>query len=1183
MKHIYLPQKLVFFFLILSLHALSQAPQGCNTTAIRAAFAAAGHYTELVVSGEPCSLYFVNTTSEDAAQAEADAETLGAHTAVMNDATENANVSAAIDAAGWLNGGAVIWIGYHRTGTGDSYPFAPLDGTPLGYTNWNPGEPNNSGWGGGINSPGCYSSLFGCTFCTGSSSYTCTNGEQCVEMYASGTWNDLSCASNSISLVEVNLCPQISGMDDTLLCTSGATLNLTPKTLLGSVPYSYSWSPGGQSTASVTVNPATTTTYGVTVTDRYSCYSTSAITATVVNLTTPVVTASSNSVCVGANTFLGYTGTYSGTAVFNWGFDGGTNASGTPPDSISWATSGTKNLTLYITDQGCTSGTGTLPVTVNTYPVADAGPAVQVCSGAQVNLGSAAVAGVTYSWSPALGLSNAAIANPVFSAVNPGTTTLSYPFVVTATSNGCSATSTALVTLYPPISNTFTVNPTTVCTGQNAVITYTGNNDPTATYNWNFAGGTVVSGTAQGPYTVNWATAGSPSVSLSVSENNCTVTPVSTVVTVNAIPVANAGPAVQFCSGSSANLGSASVPGVTYSWSPAVGLSSATVSNPVIGGVNPTTANIVQTYTVTASENGCSSTDAAVVTMYAPIVTTFTVVPPSACINQNVAVTYTGTNSAGATYTWGFNGGNATGNGQGPYSVNWATAGNYTISLNVTENGCSGTATTIAVNVGNPPTANPGAAQTVCSGGTVQLGTAGVGTVTYTWSPATNLDNANIAQPSFSYSNTATTAQVFPYTLTADDNGCTASASVNVSVSPPAPVPVVASGPLEFCDGNSVTLSLSAAYAAYQWTNASTNPQITVTTSGTYGAAMVDANGCEYITLPEAVVIVDPNPTVSETQQTNEQCYGEADASVTVAGAGGHQPYAYSWSTTPAQTTATAANILPGTYSVTVTDQKACTVTGQYTIDSAAYFGVPIDSGRNVSCYGFSDGEVYTTAKGGTPGYVYLWSNGAVTPAIQNLVAGTYAVTVTDSHGCTVTDSSVITQPDSFAVTVGDSLTMNFGEQITLPLIVIPAGTYTYSWSPYNTLTCADCPNPTSLASATTIYSVTVTNSIGCSNTLTFTLNVNGDKHLFVPNAFTPGTGNANNVFKIYTIGAQYFHLQIFDRWGEKVYEGNNVEDGWDGQFMGKTGYAGVYTYEMTIVYLDGQNLKRSGTLTLLR
>ena len=741
-----------------------------------------------------------------------------------------------------------------------------------------------------------------------------------------------------------------------------------------------------------------------------------------------------------------------------------------------------------------------------------------------------------------------------------------------------------MVTLYPPVSNTFTVNPNPVCAGLNTVITYTGSNDATATYTWNFGGANIVSGTTQGPYTINWSTAGSPSVSLSVSQNNCTVAPVSTVVTVNAQPVANAGGAVQFCSGSSANLGSAPVGGVTYSWSPTLGLSNPNISNPVIGGVNPTSANVVQNYTVTASESGCTSSDVAVVTMYAPIVTTFSVTPTSACINQNVAIAYTGTNSAGANYTWGFNGGNATGNGQGPYSVNWATAGNYNVSLNVTENGCTGIATTVVVNVGNPPTANPGTnPQIVCSGGTVQLGTAGVGTVAYTWSPATNLDNANIAQPSFSYSNTATTPQNFTYTLTANDNGCTASASVNVSVSPPAAVPIVASGPLEFCDGNSVTLSFSGTYVAYQWTNASTSPQITVTTSGTYGAAMADASGCEFISLPEATVIVDPNPTVNLVQKTDGQCYGEADGSITVSGAGGNQPYTYNWSTTPAQTTAEASNILPGTYAVTVTDVKSCTITGQYTVDTAAYFGVPIDSGQNVSCYGFSDGKVFTTAIGGTPGYTYLWSNGEGSASIQDLPAGTYKVTVTDTHGCTVTDSSIITQPDSFAITVGDSLTMNFGSQLTLPVTVSPSGTYTYSWTPSNSLTCADCPNPTSLASATTVYSVKVTDATGCSNTLTFTLNVNGDKHLFVPNAFTPGTGNANNIFKVYSTGAAFFHLQIFDRWGEKVYDGNDLDNGWDGQFMGKYAYAGIYTYEMTIVYLDGQNLKRAGTLTLLR
>jgi gliding motility-associated-like protein len=159
---------------------------------------------------------------------------------------------------------------------------------------------------------------------------------------------------------------------------------------------------------------------------------------------------------------------------------------------------------------------------------------------------------------------------------------------------------------------------------------------------------------------------------------------------------------------------------------------------------------------------------------------------------------------------------------------------------------------------------------------------------------------------------------------------------------------------------------------------------------------------------------------------------------------------------------------------------------------------------------------------------------------------------------------------------------MNFGSQLTLSLNVAPSGSYTYVWNPANSLTCSDCPNPSSLASATTIYSVTVTNAIGCSNTLTFTLNVNGDKHLFIPNAFTPG-GNANSTFNVYTIGAAYYHIEIFDRWGEKVYDGNDLENGWDGQFKGKPSMQGIYTYEMTIVYQDGQNLKRAGTLTLLR
>src|SRR5690606_29844826 len=83
----------IFMFAVFSGSEIqAQTPQGCNIPAIRAAFQAAGHYTELNVSGQPCSLYFIDENPNDAGTAEGLASQLGAHLAVMNDATENANV-----------------------------------------------------------------------------------------------------------------------------------------------------------------------------------------------------------------------------------------------------------------------------------------------------------------------------------------------------------------------------------------------------------------------------------------------------------------------------------------------------------------------------------------------------------------------------------------------------------------------------------------------------------------------------------------------------------------------------------------------------------------------------------------------------------------------------------------------------------------------------------------------------------------------------------------------------------------------------------------------------------------------------------------------------------------------------------------------------------------------------------
>ena len=1176
-----LPLCAFMLFILFSPRLSAQTFQGCDTNAIKAAFAAAGHYTQLIVDNEPCSLYFIDNNSTDAATAQAAAQTLGANTSVMNNAAENTNVNNALNAGGYLCCGQIIWLGYHRTGATDGSPFITLDGSPFTYSNWAPGEPNNSGYGGGANSPGCY--IFGSCLCTGQAAYNCSNGEECVQMYSSGTWNDLACNSNSTAVVEVNLCPQITTNNDTLLCAAGATLNLTSSTILGSPPYTYNWSPGGQNTSGITVNPATTTTYSITATDRYSCFASKSILANVVNVAAPVVTATPASVCVNQTTSVDYTGTYSGTAVLNWGFSGATVVGSSSPYTLSWPTAGPENVTLYVTDQGCTGPTGTATVTVNSYPVANAGPAVAVCSGAAVTLGVAPVGGVTYSWSPALGLSSAAVSNPTFSAVNPGTTTLSYPYTLTASENNCSTTASATVTLYPPIDNSFTVSPTTLCTGQNATITYTGTNDNTATYTWAFGGGTVVSGTGQGPYVVNWISAGSPAVTLNVNQNNCAALPNSVTLTVNSIPTANAGADVQFCSGASASLGGPTVNGVSYSWTPTIGLSNPSSSSPSITAVNPGGASIVQNYIITATENGCSASDTAVVTLFPAVVTTFNINPTALCIGGNTTITYSGVDSSSANFVWNFSGATViSGTGSGPYVVNWATAGSPAVTLNITDDGCTGTLTSQTVTVSNPPVANAGGNQTVCSGGTIQLGVAPVAGINYSWSPATNLTGANTAQPSFTYSNTGATAQTFTYNLTADQSGCTAGDQAVITVSPPATIAIVASGPLEFCDGGSVGLSLALPYSTYLWSTGSAAATVTVSTAGLVGVSVADASGCEFIGTP-VTVIVDPNPTVSLVQQTNEQCYGQKDGSLTVSAGSGTPAYTYGWSTTPAQSTAAISSLAPGPYTVTVTDVKNCTVTGQYTITAAPFFGLITDSLHNVSCFGLSDGAIFISVHGGTPDYSYSWSNGKSSLQNNDLVAGNYTLSTTDANGCPATDSAIITQPVQIVLTASDSLVMDFNSHITLPLTVSPAGDYTYLWSPDNSLSCNNCPTPTSFAPENTTYQVIVTDTDGCTVSLTVPLIVNAGKHLFVPNVFTPNGDNSNDVFRVYTYGETFFHLAVFDRWGEKMFETNSLDLGWDGMFKGKYAQAGNYVYTLTITYLDGQTMHKDGTVTLLR
>ncbi len=209
---------------------------------------------------------------------------------------------------------------------------------------------------------------------------------------------------------------------------------------------------------------------------------------------------------------------------------------------------------------------------------------------------------------------------------------------------------------------------------------------------------------------------------------------------------------------------------------------------------------------------------------------------------------------------------------------------------------------------------------------------------------------------------------------------------------------------------------------------------------------------------------------------TNVNCNGQNNGTATANPSGGWFPYTYLWSN--GATTQTITNLSPGNYCVTVTDIDLATGSGCIIITEPTVLGATV-FGQSQICGNTPDGFAAVTPNGGTPPYSYLWSNGGVTPQINNLAAGTYTVTVTDSHSCTVSGSYIVGFWDEGIWLMISGVDLKcFGQSNGSAQVSTMSGIgpYTYLWS--NGGTTKDIVN---LSPGT--YSVTVIDiGTGCSN-----------------------------------------------------------------------------------------------------
>lgn len=342
-------------------------------------------------------------------------------------------------------------------------------------------------------------------------------------------------------------------------------------------------------------------------------------------------------------------------------------------------------------------------VIIDDGPDVDAGNDVSVCIGGSIVLnGSTTSVGSDFLWSPAADLDDETLANPV------STPLADTEYILTVTrSDGCFNSDTMNLTLTPPPTADFDL-PTVGCLGEPLVVEYTGNANASAQFNWDFAGGTVTTGSGGGPIGVYWDVANTYNVELTVSWNGC-ISPLGTnAIDIIGPPPINAGPDVSFCSGDSSPIGAAPIGNLTYNWSPALGVDDVTASTTTIQITNPT--NDIQTlpYVLTATEQGCSNSDTVNVIVYPIPVGQFSV-PDGECFNVNsfdlLATGYFGPN---ATFDWDFGpvGFPAGSTSIQPQGVIFNQPGPQDVTLVVTDNGCLGNPFTETIDVYEMPVAD---------------------------------------------------------------------------------------------------------------------------------------------------------------------------------------------------------------------------------------------------------------------------------------------------------------------------------------------------------------------------------------------------------------------------------------------------------------------------------------------
>jgi gliding motility-associated-like protein len=793
------------------------------------------------------------------------------------------------------------------------------------------------------------------------------------------------------------------------ICSGASTVLSATNVNVGST---FLWSPGGQTTQTISVSPPSNATYSCLVSDACGNNQTIIKNITVNPLPTVLINGAASqtlNICANTTTTL----TASGASTYTW--SPSTGLSSSTGSVVTITPTSTTNATYTVTATNASGCKSTANITIKglalpSFSITNVHP--NTCNNLKDTLTVVPTPAGTYTYS----WSNGASTNSIIPTINANTV-----FTATVTDvNSCKSVLSSTVTMLalPSISS----NTATICNGQSAILTGSGGvsytwtpsatlsnggisttsvtSNPSSPTNYTIVGtaangctssstttvnvnslpnvtvnsATICAGanptlSANGATTYSWSTAQTgSSISVSPSNttsytitgtdgNNCKNTAVSTV-SVNPIPAINTAPTISpsncgAATGSIIGIGITGIGGLSYTWTNSYGQ--------VVGNTQNISNDSAGTYNVFVTDANCSATFGpfSITNPGAPAAPSITTNTTTTCVGQSINV---GASSPASNPIYGWSGPNSFSSSSSTFTLNPTQVNQSGIyAVTVTSTGCKGPAATVSLTINPLPLVNAtSSSNAYCAGATVNLN--GSSASSYTWTGVGGY-TSNQQNPTVPNSTTLTTGV---YTLTATDaNGCTNSDTANVTVNITPTLGGVASSASTLCEGQTLQLNAVATptTAVIQWNGPngfSSNlanpsiPNIAPIQSGTYSVTASIGN-CSSPTNTLGIV-VNPTPIATASISTNVACAG---SNVTLSSSGG---VTYSWSSSNGYSSNQQNNTLSnvnasnsGTYLLTALNNFGCFDTTSVSLAVAptpTITSVSTNANNNVFCAG---------------------------------------------------------------------------------------------------------------------------------------------------------------------------------------------------------------------------------------